>query len=475
MKDSSANNITPIKQGPKINPGIVIFVVIFIYIIISIYNSTKHESIVGYQVKVGTLSENRIYKGIALRDESIVISTDTGYLSLFLNEGSRAAYNNLVYAIDESGKLSDVTQKDPSVDNRLSDAERNDLRLDLQLFSRTFKPTTFSDSYSFESKINNELLKIENRQLLDNIDEINSLHLNDIVNFYHANDTGIVTYFYDGFETKKASDLAFEDFNEENYSSKLNLNDDLIESGQFVYKYTNNENWSICILVPNEELIHLADADYVKVKFLKNQTESWGKVSIVKSGNEGSIVELTFTNSMISFVKDRFVEIELLLEEDTGLKIPKSSITENNFFLIDKKFVSENGNLGNLGVNKKMVSDSGETYTKFVEITIYEETEEEYYVDTSNLSIGDVLVYVNAANVVDSEAISANNEFTVGKQGTLIGVYNINKGYADFKKIKILYENDEYAIIGANETLGLNAFDYIALDAKTVTNNDFVY
>ena len=65
--------------------------------------------------------------------------------------------------------------------------------------------------------------------------------------------------------------------------------------------------------------------------------------------------------------------------------------------------------------------------------------------------------------------------YTVSKRGGLIGVYNINKGYADFKQIQILYQNDEYSIVKSNTEYGLNVYDYIALDAESVTVNDFIY
>ena len=57
----------------------------------------------------------------------------------------------------------------------------------------------------------------------------------------------------------------------------------------------------------------------------------------------------------------------------------------------------------------------------------------------------------------------------------MIGVYNINKGYADFKQIIILAQNDEYSIVKSNTTYGLNVYDYIVLDAETVNDNDFIY
>ena len=57
----------------------------------------------------------------------------------------------------------------------------------------------------------------------------------------------------------------------------------------------------------------------------------------------------------------------------------------------------------------------------------------------------------------------------------MIGVYNINKGYAEFREINILYQNDDYAIVKPNTTYGLSVYDYIILDAESVSDNEMLY
>ena len=54
-------------------------------------------------------------------------------------------------------------------------------------------------------------------------------------------------------------------------------------------------------------------------------------------------------------------------------------------------------------------------------------------------------------------------------------MYNINKGYADFKQINILYNNDEYSIVESNTAYGLNVYDYIVLDATTVSEDELIH
>ena len=66
-------------------------------------------------------------------------------------------------------------------------------------------------------------------------------------------------------------------------------------------------------------------------------------------------------------------------------------------------------------------------------------------------------------------------KYALSKRGSLIGVYNINKGYADFKQINILYNNDEYSIVESNTAYGLNGYDYIVLDAATVSEDELIH
>ena len=60
-------------------------------------------------------------------------------------------------------------------------------------------------------------------------------------------------------------------------------------------------------------------------------------------------------------------------------------------------------------------------------------------------------------------------------RSVLTGVYNMNKGYADFKQITVLAQNDEYSIVSSNTQYGLTVYDRIVLDATSVSNNDFIY
>jgi hypothetical protein len=57
----------------------------------------------------------------------------------------------------------------------------------------------------------------------------------------------------------------------------------------------------------------------------------------------------------------------------------------------------------------------------------------------------------------------------------LTGVYNVNQGYAVFRRIEILDQNDEYCIIKKNTPDGLSAYDQIALDGTTAIEQAIIY
>ena len=125
--------------------------------------------------------------------------------------------------------------------------------------------------------------------------------------------------------------------------------------------------------------------------------------------------------------------------------------------------MSKGGSNGNYGVLKEDYDEEGNVLNRFVETTVYSATDTEFYIESDNLKIGD---YICKQDSADKMAVS--------KSGTLTGVYNMNKGYADFKQITVIAENDEYSIVSSNTQYGLTVYDRIVLDAASVKSDDFI-
>lgn len=463
MSNKSNNNIVKYRRPLNINIGMVIFAVILIYIIICVFGYFTSKHVVPYEVKEGSLSANNIYQGIALRKETIITAEQTGYINYYAREGERVAVNNLVYTLDESGKLAEYIAAENSGETTLSANDLAELKSEILGFVSVFDPENFSTVYDFKYDVKGTVLKLANANILENIDKINGSGVSNLVSLCRAPKTGIVIYSIDGYEDLTIEQFTKELFESKNYEKTQLISNNLIGSGDPVYKLSEDEDWSIVIQVDESKADELEELEYVQVKFLKNQNTSWGEVSRYTNPEGDTFVELSFTNSMITFCTDRFIDIELITEEETGLKIPQSSIIQKEFYIVPKEYVTQGGNSGNYGVMREYYTEDGEPATEFIEVTIYNATDTDYYLDDSQLRSGDYIIKPESAE-----------RYAISKKGSLEGVYNINKGYADFKQIDVLYENEEYAIVKSNTQYGLSVYDYIALDAASVEDNEII-
>lgn len=452
-------------QGMRL--GLVAFLVILVYIIVALFNYFTQKHVESYQVKTGALSSTNIYKGVALRDELVVRANQSGYVNYFARESERVGVGNLVYTLDESGKISEYLNSKMEGSD-LSSVDLSELKTDILSFVNGFDPTDYSSVYDFKFNVEGTILKLSSANLLSDIDKINSAGVSSLVSFNSSPATGYVIYSIDGYEDLSLSDMTSELLDYKTYETEGKrtqlISNNLVGTGDPVYKLATNEDWSIVINTDAQKAQELLDEGYVKVRFLKNQLTSWGKVSSYTNETNDTFVMLTFTNSMMTFCTDRFIDIELILDEDNGLKVPNSSIIEKDFYIVPREYLTKGGNNTTDGVLREVYLEDGSKSSEFVETAIYNETEEDYYLDDFSLRMGDRLIMPDSMST-----------YTISKKGSLIGVYNINKGYADFKQISILYQNDEYSIIKPNTTYGLSVYDYIVLDASTVEDDEFIY
>jgi len=460
------SKIKKYRKPLNLNIGMIIFSVIFIYVVICVIMYFQTSHIVRYEVKEGSLAADTIYRGVILRDETVVYAQETGYVNYYAREGERVAKNDLVYIVDETGRLNEELESMNLGENSLSDKELAEFRSEIVNFSHGFEANRYDSIYDFKYSLKNTVLKLAGINMLQSVDELSNAAGVSIMNRSFAPVTGIVAYWTDGYENLTAQDITAQIWEEdETYEKKRMTGNALLAAGDAVYKISTNENWSVVIPIEPVRGAELQEEGYVKVRFLKNGYESWGATELFTGGDGNTYLQLTFTNSLVTFMTDRFLDIELIVEDETGLKIPVSSIVQKEFFLIPENFVSPGGNNGGDSIVRQYYLDDGTIAQETLETEVYffDSQSKEYYLDSSILNTGDILY-----------STDGQETYAVSKRATLIGVYNMNKGYADFKQITILYQNDEYAIVKPNTKYGLSVYDYIALNAESVRDDQFI-
>lgn len=464
-QDNRNGKIKTYRRPLNVNLGMLVFGVIFVYIAICVLMYLLNDKhIEWYTVQNGSLSQDNVYTGLALREEVVVDSTYSGYVNYYAREGERLGSGQLVCTVDESGQLREILSEQDADNTALSENDLLELQLEISNFCASFSPSEFSSVYDFKYDMEGTVLKLANVNVLANLSAINEATNGQSVGLCRTAQAGIVVYSVDGYEGVSPADITSADLNREGYQKEQLIANDLVASGDPIYKLSTSENWSVLIAVDKTTAAELEEAEVVKVRFLKNQYESWANVTILDKGEDGLFAKLDFTNSMITFVTDRYLDIELLTDTENGLKVPLSAITNKEFFLVPKDFVTRGGNSGDYGVLRQTAGENGELTTEFIATQIYEETEDDYYLDNYMLRVGDHLIRPDS-----------DEEYTISRSASLMGVFNINKGYAEFKEVEILQQNEEYAIIRSNTVYGLSVYDHIVLDAQTVDVNEMVF
>jgi len=364
-------NVRAYKKPINLNIGMIFFAVILLYVIICVFMYFNKKQIYGYEVKSGSLSETNVYEAIALREETVVTSPNPGYINYFAKEGERIGAYQLVCTVDESGQILELLDSADDSEVLLSDRDLSEIRGQVADFAGAFQKNHFAAAYDFKFNVEGSVLKFANSNLLNNINNLYGSSLGSSINVCNAPESGIVVYSVDGYEDKKASEISEEWFEKEIYEKKQLINNNIVESGDTIYKLATSERWSLLFPLEKDRAEELLEEEYVKVRFLKNQNESWGKVDVITGLDSKTYVQLSFTNSMITFATDRFVDIELIIDVESGLKVPNSAIVEKEFFLIPTTFVEKGGKNGSMGVLRETYNEDGSAIPEFIEVNIY--------------------------------------------------------------------------------------------------------
>ncbi len=446
-----------------LNIGLIIFGIIFIYMMFYVFSyfTSTHTSV--YEVIHGTIAINNSYTGLALRSETIVPSDYAGDINYYVKDASKVGANDLIYSVDTDGSISKQINSANEDASFLSKENLDKLQNSISDYSTSYQSESFYEVYTFKNDLNAELSEILSVSALNSItDSVAAAESNATFHKGNAIRDGVVVYYTDGFESVTTKDFTSAMFDESLYS-KVNLKDrTTINANDAAYKLITDENWNLIIPVTEDTNRQLLDAKTVRIKFKKDNTIVRVPFSTVEKDGVTYLI-LNLSNSMIRFASDRYIEVEILFDEETGLKIPNSAISKKDFFTVPMEYFQKGNNSSQNGIMIRKTSKNGKTVDTFITPNIYFATEYEYYIDGEEIDDGDIVLKPNSSDT-----------YTIHDTAKLEGIYCINKGYAVFKQIDIIYQNAEYSIIRSGTDYGVSLYDHIALDGNTIIENAII-
>ncbi|NBH15119.1 hypothetical protein D3Z36_13265 [Lachnospiraceae bacterium] len=444
----------------QLNIGVIIFLIIFVYLVYNIFQYFTTEQIAVYEVSQGTITQNNIFTGAILREEKIYTAENSGYINYYNKDASKVGVSTYVYSIDETGNFYKEIR---SKNNGQLFSDKNSykaLEKTAANYVNDYSDNTFYQVYSFKYDMEAELMEAINEVALSSLEGSGSNYGN--LHIYRAAEPGVVVYNTDGLESVTIDNFTADIFDESAHGKNNLLVREQVNAGDPAYKLITSEIWNLVIPIDKQLAAELSGESNLRIKFKKDNSTAWGASKILQRDGENYLV-LNFQNSGLRYATDRYLEIELLLSDISGLKLPNSALTEKNFFLIPKEYLTKGGKDNSNGVMRRYENEEGKTITEFASVVVAEETEEMYYIDGDTISSGDAILKSDS-----------NETFTLREQKPLQGVYNINRGYAVFRKIEVLYQNEEYTIVNTGTNFGISLYDHIALDASAITENQLI-
>ena len=430
------------------NIGTLIFAAILIYLLILfvIYMTSNH--ITSYQVVSSPLAKNETYSALVLRDETLYTADVNGYPVYFTADEGKTSKNAGVVALSENSAAETSVSQSGDTSRAMEAASQ---------FSGNYDGSRFSDVYNLKYSLRNAVA----------VSGTDSFYNGTVMT---AQSDGIVCYSTDGMEDLDENSVTIEDFSAQNARLENLMTDNMVHAGDPVYRLINSEEWSLLIPVTDKQTVRLAEFKTIKVKFQKDGNTETGNLTLLKNGDQ-RYVKITFYKGLQRYCSDRLLEVELITNTNSGLKIPVSSLVTKEFYLIPEKMCVSGGDSDEVGFMQMTTDEDGEETTSFVAATLYEsvsEGEDEnavtyYYVDKSLFQEGDVLIQPDSSI-----------KYTIGKTASLQGVYCINKGYAVFRKVVITEQNEEYCIVEKNTSFGLSEYDFIVWDASNVKEDEIL-
>lgn len=447
----------------NLNVGLIIFGIIFLYLSINIIIFLTTDRVKYYEVVSGTSSEetNKSYTGLALRDEKIAYAKDSGYIDFYVRECARVSKNTTLYSIDADGSINKLLGAMSKKDSALTEDNARTIKELLYNYTNNFDSMEFNEVYNFKSSLQGTVVDLINMNALKTLISTKKLNSNFVVN--KPASTGIVLYKVDNYETLKPQKLTFRDFYKDSYVAAGINSGDQIKKGNPIYKTVTDEEWRIAIQLTKDEIKKYKKTTGVRIKFLKDGITSTANFEIVKGADKKKYGIITLAKYMVRYSSERFINIQIIDDVTTGLKIPKTSIVTKDLYIIPKEYGIYGGDSDKIGFLRQ-VQKEGKTVPEYYYPIIAYSDDNNYYVSMSSFSAGELIIQPDSTNV-----------YKIEKTQSLVGVYNINNGYTVFVQVTILGETGEYYIVESGETYGLAVYDHIVLDSSLVKENQVIF
>ncbi|HHX60729.1 MAG TPA: hypothetical protein GX707_08450 [Epulopiscium sp.] len=464
------------------------FIIGVIYLI-SIVIDTTQKPVISYQmVQRGIIDNSDVFDGLIVRNEKVIPNTKEGNMYLLAAEGDKVKKNGQVYQILDSA---DATMLEESMQNVESDIEKmqakrqevsyyqneiqainNTINNNIEIYYMQAEPGKLEYTHELKKQLEYEIVKRKNVHMKDSTVALNELkdqkqdlstQLRSNETIYRTLESGIISYYTDGFEERftldKLEGITEKDIKQK-YTNISTTANQILGANEPAYRIIRDNDWKLVCFMPESwaekfpvgkkhEFVLIEDSNVEFTLKVEENIPEGKRHKIIFSSNEQ--LDLIASTRTLSFKS-----LQYMYE---GLKIPTSAITERNLIKIPSDYIisSEDGK----GIMKSL-GPTGESM--FLGLNVqYEDGDGFAYIlqnigEKEGLKLGDTIIHPT----------QTTSTYLVSEVSTVKGIYVVNGRITKFKSIETIAQNDDYLIVKSNATNGLKQFDQIVTNPKNI-------
>lgn len=446
-------------------------------------------------VAYGSIDTPNAISGIIVRDEQLVKATRDGELSYACGNGERVKKGAAVCAVKDADAANVIEEKIEDIDRSILERQkargdvsvfREDVRMiedsieeSVNSYTSGFAGGDLSSLYTMKNDINGRIELRNSIWLTENVQSLEELsneklryesQLTENMETLSSPKSGIVSLYYDGLEEELTVDnLAgvAKERTQSGITPTVISKSGTVEAGSPVFKIIGSNKWYI-IAYADDELTQGWEAGNSKSLITYGTSEEKtidAVIAEITHENGESRVVFESTKGIADFLDYRTIRFKVSDNVYRGLKIPNAAITEKSLLKIPVDCLRESG--GSDGVLKV----NGEE-TIFAPVTILRTTTDE---NGEFACIEQVAGGVKIGDTIISRDGGEGSRYTLSEVVTFGGVYVVNSAVARFTTVDVLIKNNDYAIVSPGSSgYGLQVYDNIVSDAKSVEESDFI-
>jgi len=461
---SDNHNIIKFRAKRDINIGLVIALGVLIIMTVNIVRGYTKPHLSVYEVQEGSAGSEVHTTAMILRSEKVVLTSQAGYLNYYFREGARIAKDADVYSVNDSNDLQHYIDLNEN-SSVLSENDLLRLKQNVRSFSYDYSDVEFSNCYDLREDFLSAYLRYRDVSMLDTLGNVQDTEQDFVT--YKTDKSGVITFYSDLYDGYTVDDISGGEFDPESrtipeYKKPMGLSG--VEN--FAYKLVDDDEWQLVIQMTDKDMERLRAGDTKVVFQIDGDSLTYTYPYTEKRINGTSYLVVNMDKYGVQHLDQRFMDVTVFLDAKEGLKIPETAILQKELYQIPERFIMRGGGTREeLGVSMEVYdAESGDVTIEFCAISPLFYENGYYYVAKEDL---DSDRYVNSAAMDSVPERAMLYSFLANMEG----VYNINNGYAVFRRIERITDLEDYVLVRSGLTGGVSLYDHIILDVSTVSSD----